>query len=78
MGASTPWASPFGTALLWWAASYVWMPPPLVFWPNCVVWTGLLVLLKYAFWKAYFDVFPLLCLQNMYIPKLVENVSCKP
>jgi hypothetical protein len=43
------------------------------------VWIGLLVvLLKYAFWKAYFSVFLNLCLQNIQVPKLVEYVSVKP
>jgi hypothetical protein len=43
------------------------------------VWMGLLVvLLKYAFWKAHFSVFLHLCLQNIQVPKLVEYVSVKP
>jgi hypothetical protein len=50
----------------------------LVFYPNCEVWLGFaLVLLEYAFVIMHFDVFSLIALQNMYIPKLMENVSCK-
>jgi hypothetical protein len=36
------------------------------------------ILLECAFWFVNFVEFSYLCLQNMYIPKLMENVSCKP
>jgi hypothetical protein len=38
----------------------------------------LVVLLKYAFWKAHCSVFLDLCLQNIQVPKLMEYVSVKP
>ena len=41
-------------------------------------WAFAYVLLEYAFFIVHFGEFSYLCLQNMYIPKLVENVSYKP
>ena len=42
-------------------------------------WMGLLVvLLERAFLIVHFGVFSCIALQNIYIPKLMENVSCKP
>ena len=41
------------------------------------VWSMNGLLLEYAFLIAHFGVFSLVALQNMYIPKLMENVSYK-
>ena len=40
-------------------------------------WAFAFVLLEYAFLIAHFGVFSLVALQNMYILKLMENVSYK-
>jgi len=77
-GAPAPWLSPVATALLWHAAGWAWSPSPPVFWFSCKVWLGFaccfaqIRLLKSAFWC-----FSCLCLQNIQVPKLVENVSDK-
>jgi hypothetical protein len=52
---------------------------PLVSQSICKVkWAFVFVLLKYVTWEAYFDAFPCLCLQNIYIPKLVEMLVIMP
>ena len=38
-------------------------------------WALLYVLLEYAFSIAHFSVFSRVALQNIFVPKLVENVS---
>ena len=78
MGVAAPWASPLTTTLLRWVAGWAWMAPTLVFWPKFEVWMGFdCVLLECAFSIAHFGAFSHIALQNMYIPKLVENVSYK-
>ena len=42
------------------------------------VWAFASILLECAFLIAHFGEFSYLGLQNMYIPNLVKNVSCKP
>jgi len=62
-----------------WASWWTWTPAMMVFWPKPEVWMRFAsILLDYAFWFAQFGQFLHLFLQNMYIPKLMENVSWKP
>jgi hypothetical protein len=66
---AAPWASPLITALLWWVVGWA---PLLTF-----GWAFAFVLLKCTFLIVHFDMFSHAVLQNIYTPKLVENVSCK-
>jgi len=51
----------------------------LVFYPDVEYeWDFAYVLLEYAFMVTYFGAFSCVALQNMYIPKLMENMSCNP
>ena len=78
-GAAAPWAGPLATAFLWWVGGWAWMAPTMVFWPKCGVWMGLLLFcLNAPFWLRLFVTFSRVALQNMFIPKLLENVSYKP
>jgi hypothetical protein len=66
------------TTLLWWATSWAWVPPSSVLQSSSVFeWAFAFVLLDYALWKAYFSEFLDLCLQNIFVPKLVEMLVVK-
>jgi hypothetical protein len=66
------------TALLWWAASWAWVPPPSVLQSSFVFeWAFAFVLLDYTLLKAYFNEFLDLCLQNIFVPKLMEMLAVK-
>ena len=77
-GATAPWVACLATAFGVWAPGWAWASAVLVFCPSVeYVWAFAYILLEYAFLIAHFGVFSYLCLQNMYTPQLVENVSCK-
>ena len=62
-----------------WAPSQAWASSVLVFYPGVEFeWDFAYILLECTFLIVHFGVFSYLCLQNMYTPKLMENVSCKP
>ena len=78
-GAATPWAARLATAFGMWPPGWDKASAMLVFCPILKYeWVFVYVLLEYAFLIAHFGEFSYLCLQNMYIPNLVKNVSCKP
>ena len=62
-----------------WAPGWAWASAVLVFCPGVEYkWAFAYVLLECAFSVVHFGAFSRVALQNMYIRKLVENVSCKP
>ena len=75
-GAATPWATSLATSL---ASGLIAMLQPRLCWCSPFVssdgWDFACVLLECAFSVAYFDVFSCVAPQNIYIPKLIENVS---
>ena len=82
-GVAAPWATHLATTFGMWAPGWAWSSPDLLLcWCSALMGSmnGLFacVLVEYAFSFVHFGVFSCIALQNMYIPKLMENVSCKP
>ena len=78
-GAPAPWATRLATAFGVWAPGWAWASTVMVFCPIMEYeWAFAYVLLECAFSVAHFGACSHVALQNMYIPKLMENVSCKP
>ena len=78
-GAATPRATCLDTAFSLWAPGWARASAMLVFYPDVEYeWAFAYVLLECAFSVIYFGAFTCVALQNMYIPKLMENMSCKP
>jgi hypothetical protein len=62
-----------------WAPGWAWASIVLVFCPGVKYeWAFAYVFLECAFLVAHFGVFSCIAMQDIYIPKLMENVSCKP